>query len=88
MPIWSLQVGDLVSRPEYSDLWMFASNPKVRECTKAIELTHAWPKVAALWFYRDQLKQAVEYAIYGKKTAEQALKDVEGAVQREMERFK
>lgn len=88
MPVWCLQVGDLVSRPEYADLWMFASNPKVEECTKAIELTHPWPKVPALWFYRDQLQQAVQYAVYGKKTPEQALKDVENAVQREMERYK
>ncbi len=87
MPVWSLQVGDLVSRPEYADLWMFSSNPKVRESIKAIELTRPWPKVPVIWFYRDKLAEAVQYAIYGTKTAEQALKDVENVVQREMERF-
>ena len=87
MPVWCLQVGDLVSRLEYTNLWMFASDPKVRECTEAIKLTHPWPKVPIIWFYRDKLMEAVQYAIYGKKTPEQALKDAESAVQREMERF-
>lgn len=88
MSTWCLQVGDLVSRPEYADLWMFASNPKVKECTKAIEFTHPWPKMPIIWFYRDKLEEAVQYAIYGQKTPEQALKDVENVVQREMERYK
>ncbi|TKJ47684.1 hypothetical protein CEE34_02320 [Candidatus Aerophobetes bacterium Ae_b3a] len=87
MPLWCYQVGDLVSRPEYANLWMFASDWKVNVSVEALAFSHPWPSVPVLGFYRDELIAAVEYAIYGQKTPKQALEDVEKSVQAELERI-
>lgn len=87
MQVWCLQVGDLVPRPEYVDLWMFASSWKVRASLEALKFTHPYPNIPVIKFYRDQLMDAVEYAVHGEKTPKQALEDVERTVQAELSRL-
>jgi len=80
---WALQVGDLVTRPDLVNLPELKGNWKQAASYEALKYSKPWPRTPVMSLLDNELNYARDEAIYGKKTAKEALETAQARVQAE-----
>ena len=80
---WSLQVGDLVTRPDLVSLPGISKNWKQVKTYEALKYARPWPRTPVISILNRELNAARDDAIFGVKSAKEALETAQERAQAE-----
>ncbi len=83
---WALGMGDLPVRIEWLDDPELATTWQRKVGLEAAKYSKAWPSIPVIAEYLTEIGNAVDQAVWGKKTPEKALEDVEVKIQKALDK--